>query len=180
MVTHLVPNRKFEKYVRLFTGMILILVVIKPVMGLLTSENGLEGKLAALLEGTEGFLVEESYGGMDWKSYESESMEKLCIKQVETFVTSLAEQYGLQVQSVSVKAQNKDQVYQPSLIEIRLTGPEEEKEPDEIRIADIVAGVRENSGEEDGSEQPSVETQLKRALAKYYEIEEEQVQIIES
>lgn len=180
VVTHLVPNRKFEKYVRLFTGMILILVVIKPVMGLLSSEHGLERKLAALLDGTEGFLVEESYRGKDWESYESESMEKLCIRQVESFVTSLAEQYGLQVQSVSVKAKNKDYMYQPSIIKIQLIGPEEEKEPDEIRIADIVAGIRENSGEDGASEQPSVEVQLKRALAKYYEIEEEQVQIIES
>lgn len=180
VVTHLVPNRKFEKYVRLFTGMILILVVIKPVMGLLSSEHGLEGKLEALLDGTEGFLVEESYGGMEWESYESESMEMLCIKQVETFVTTLAEQYGLQVQSVSVKAKSKDHVYRPSMIEIQLIGAEEEKEPDEITITDIVAGVRENSGEDGGLEQSSVEVQLKHALAKYYEIEEEQVQIIES
>ena len=49
VVTNLLPNKKYEKYVKLFTGMLLVIIVIKPITQIFSWNEIFDEKITELL-----------------------------------------------------------------------------------------------------------------------------------
>lgn len=101
MITNLLPAGKYEKYLRLFSGCILILLVIQPLTGSLR----LEEQINALFH---AFSFENDVGELTGKLGEMESrrMEVLVRQYEETAaedITRMAAMEGLEAQAVSVE-----------------------------------------------------------------------------
>lgn len=101
MITNLLPAGKYEKYLRLFSGCILILLVIQPLTGSLR----LEEQINALFH---AFSYENDVGELTGKLGEMESrrMEVLVRQYEETAaedITRMAAMEGLEAEAVSVE-----------------------------------------------------------------------------
>ena len=49
----MIPNQKYEQYVRLFTGFLLVMIVLQPILQIRSSNQFLENKLDAFLREQE-------------------------------------------------------------------------------------------------------------------------------
>ena len=59
----MIPNEKYEKYVRLFTGFLLVMIVLQPILQIRSSNLFLENKIDAFIreqEKMEQWIAEES------------------------------------------------------------------------------------------------------------------------
>lgn len=184
VVSHLLPGHKYDKYVRLFTGMLLIMIVIKPVTHLfswdsLFDKNFLDMSGAWADSGMdEGFM-------QDLEGEQTRQLQEEYERQAEQFVRQQAESFGLTVMQCAVKTVwQEDAIYISSLQleveessrsgkadsgESQTTGGEGINKPiEQISIADVVL---EERGQKDAYEQ------LRSALAQYYGMSEENIQI---
>lgn len=53
VITQMMPNRKYEQYVRLFTGFLLIILILQPVLKIGSANAFLEGKIHAFVQEQE-------------------------------------------------------------------------------------------------------------------------------
>lgn len=157
VLENLLPSRKYERYVRLFAGMILILLVIQPVLG----GMNLEERLAYAFE---SWTFQQDSSGLD-KQLEAggkqreQTMVRRYEEAVEMDIRRMAEGLGLQVADVQVKI-----------------GADEKKDTfGQVTSIRIAAG---KSGTElgDGRDQ-SPYYQLRKKLTEYYGLEDAYVEI---
>lgn len=138
----LLPSKKYEKYIRFFTGMILILLVIQPVMGGLK----LEDRLAYYFENIS-FQRESEDLKREILGIESQRLERVIEEYegaVERDVEAMAKDMGFQVERVEVSIE-KEQGAQDygTVTHIRMVlgkeegKGEEEETREKIRIGDI-------------------------------------------
>ncbi len=53
VVTQMMPNRKYEQYVKLFTGFLLIILILQPVLKIESANAFLEGKIHEFVQEQE-------------------------------------------------------------------------------------------------------------------------------
>lgn len=82
VVMQLLPSKKYEKYVRLFTGFLLLILVFRPLLKINSASSFLEHKISELIEEQE--ILEQKIGeeaaefqnesgqGSQWMSEETE------------------------------------------------------------------------------------------------------------
>lgn len=142
----MLPSKKYEKYIRFFTGMILILLVIQPVMGGLN----LEDRLAYYFENIS-FQRESEDLKREILGIESKRLERVIEEYegaVERDVKAMAEGMGFRVERVEVSIEKEQEAQDYGTVthirmvlgreEGRGEWEEEEKEIGEkIRIGDI-------------------------------------------
>lgn len=173
VVSNLIPGKKYEKYIRLFTGMLLILVVARPAIQLIAKGSPL--KEGSILEFFEGEALEGSNMQMD--GLETVQEEKLLTeyeKQVGQYAKAQAQQMGMQSKRVQVSVQKKGQEIVPVSIVMEVSVQEEEQKEEKktIDIPQITIGDREEKGEADIKK-----AALQEALSQYYGIKKEQIEI---
>ncbi len=170
VVTHLLPNKKYEKYLRLFTGMLLVMVVIKPVTQVFSWDKLFDRNFLEIL-GDSGELgwEEETMAG-ELKDMQEEQLMKEYERQVCSYVEAEAAALGIQVSNVRVQTAWQEDVLVPVYISMKAALKENQKRLEEITIADII--IEEKKGES-----TKEFAQLQKILAQYYGIEESQVQI---
>lgn len=129
-VTHLMPNNKYVRYVRIFSGMLMVVIVIRPVMGIFSSELSFDKTFEKMLNNSESVWEGEKQQEqkMQLDGIREESFLKEYEKQVEQFVKAEARGLGLQVTECSVWLTQRDYEIIPEKVEVRVRKTEEEQE----------------------------------------------------
>ncbi len=75
VVMQMLPNEKYERYVKLFTGFLLIIFILQPVLKIGSVDSYLADKIAGFVQEQE--LLEENIGEMgELFEQESEKMQE--------------------------------------------------------------------------------------------------------
>ena len=72
VITQMMPNRKYEQYVRLFTGFLLIILILQPVLKIGSANTFLEGKIDAFVQEQEEL---EAQIGVQSEAFQKKSEE---------------------------------------------------------------------------------------------------------
>lgn len=193
VVTGLLPDRKYEKYLRLFAGMVLILLVMKPFTGGLRLDERLayyfeaisfqkeagelSGRLSEMEENRLNTMITgyEEAVAMDLKTM-AEGEGFTCLKAQADIDRSVeADSFG-RVQHVSLRLGNGAK---------EAAGAYGDMEPvkgvEEVRIGEIGGNVEpkeEPEGEQRRrQEENSRLSGLRRRIGEYYDLEEQDIEI---
>ena len=86
----MIPNKKYEQYVRLFTGFLLMVLMLQPVLKIRSADDFLEKQITALVQEQEAVEVQikkecEQFQEESWQGEAavSESVENVTIEPVE-------------------------------------------------------------------------------------------------
>lgn len=181
VVTNLLPSKKYEKYVKLFTGMLMVIIVIKPITQVFSVDEIFDRNFLEMLGEGESFSIDDTTG-ISFENVQEEQLLEEYERQVKVFSTTQAECLGMKVVKLQSKIEEQEGVLVPKAIQMEVIIEEsdrEEQTQDEpieihaIKIADVVARERTLSGKEQTR-------QLKIILMEYYGLEEEQIQIVVS
>lgn len=201
VVENLLPNKKYEKYVKFFAGMVLILLVLKPVTGGLR----LDDKLAYSFE---AISLKKEAGELTGKvSKMEESRLKRMIsgyeKAVGTDLETMAQTAGFSCKETSAEInsdQSSDRFGHVVKVSLVLTSGKEEmqaeeaasvgskmdpvKKVEEVKNIKITGKESDQSSEikpEDGKNEEQKENSslsgLRRRIAEYYGLEEQDIEI---
>ena len=72
VVTQMMPNRKYEQYVRLFTGFLLIILILQPVLKIGSANTFLEDKIHTFVQEQEEL---EAQIGVQSEAFQKKSEE---------------------------------------------------------------------------------------------------------
>lgn len=160
-VLHLLPKSSYQKYVRFFGGLLLVILLITPIFDFFSNEGVLLDKISYLSFWQEMDTMQLDVAGMEGaqkKAYMSEYESA-----IENDVALMAEENELYVNQVSVSL-NEDY----TIGEIRLSVSLES--PGGIYLEKITQN-------DNSQEYPKV-MKLKNKMIEFYQIESEQVQIV--
>ena len=161
VVLHLLPKENYQKYVRFFSGILLTILVVSPVLSLIGQEEEICQKISQA----------EFFQGMDNLRLDTEHLEyrqkELYLKEYERAlgmdVSRMAKEKSLVPQQVDVSLSDD---YQVESIALTITFGEDEG------IFVPKASFADNS-----QEYPDV-YELKQELMEFYQLKEEQISIV--
>lgn len=193
VVINLLPNKKYEKYIRLFAGMVLILLVLKPITGGLRLEDTLARYFEEISLQKEAGELTGKFSAMDEKRLEA--MISGYENAVAVDLKSMAETAGFVCKEVTAKI-DKDQnspsfgkVMSVSLIltpketaEETKSGISVENEAEPVKKVPDVDGVKigetkPQKTEKGRQEENSQLSGLRRRIIEYYDLEEQEIEI---
>ncbi|QRV20084.1 stage III sporulation protein AF [Lacrimispora saccharolytica] len=201
VVGNLLPDKKYEKYIKLFAGMVLILLVLKPVTGGLRLDDTLAYYFEAISLKKEAGELTGKLSDMEGKRLET--MIARYEEAVETDLKSMAETDGFGCRGSTAEI-DQDQRSSTFGHVVRVTlvlvpgGPAEEakdiavsgskadpvkKVPDveEVKITGSEPEKRDMKEQEDvrrlKQEENSRLSGLRRRIAEYYDLEEQDIEI---
>lgn len=194
VVINLLPDKKYEKYIRLFAGMILILLVLKPITGGLRLDDALAryfeeislkkeaGELTGKFSQVEGKRLEAMISGYE--------------EAVETDLRSMADTAGFQCTETEAQI-DKDESSSTfgHVISVYLVlknkgegseGAEQKEsgttEPEQVKKVRKIEPVRigetkADQGEYQRQKENSQLSGLRRRIMEYYDLEEQEIEI---
>lgn len=160
MIHHLLPKDNYQKYVRFFSGMLLVILVVSPILSLFGKESVLLDRI-----NRTSFFQE-----MDNLKLDTEYLER---EQKEIYIRQYENAIGMDISRMAEEKQlNANQV------EVRLS---EEYQVDSIAMqvnADAENGIAVESISlmDSGREYPAI-FELKQELMEFYQIDEDQIDI---
>ena len=134
LICNLLPSGKYEKYVRLFGGMVLILVVIQP----FTSSLQLDEKIAYYFE---TFSFQEEMSGL------KEELGEMDRQRVET----ITKEYE-QAAASDVERMAKEAGFSPVSVEVDIDSDQESETFGMVVQVSLVVEGENGTGEDDGEE----------------------------
>ena len=159
-VLHLMPKKSYRKYIRFFTGLLLVILVLTPVFSLLRDEDNLYGKIeqTGFFQKMENLKLDTARLEASQKEiYQKEYERTICMD-----LAQMAERQELRAGKIEVSL-TEDCLVEHIYLEVEL--PEEEKEYSQKAVFSK------------GEEYPSV-YELRKELENFYQIEEEQTEIV--
>ena len=193
VVINLLPDKKYEKYIRLFAGMVLILLVLKPITGGLRLDDALAHYFEEISLKKEAGELTGKISAMDEKRLET--MISGYEDAVAVDLKSMAETAGFDCRQAAAQI-DKDQnsptfgrVMSVSLILTPREAGEEtkggvsiEKEAEPIKKVEEVEGVKigetkSKKSENRRQEENSQLSGLRRRIIEYYDLEEQEIEI---
>lgn len=165
MIMNLIPDKKYERYLRLFAGMVLILLVFGPFSDL----TGLEARLAGVFEKIT-FQNDVNLLKKDLTAADEDRLKRLLTgyeEMVETDLRIMAE--GFQIQCLDVSAVFDDE-----------TGSEQFGNLKEVHMAaGLFSGPSEDSetNQERRLEANREISRLRKKIGEYYGLEEGKITI---
>ncbi|WP_394525366.1 stage III sporulation protein AF [Lacrimispora sp. JR3] len=183
VVTNLLPNKKYEKYIRFFAGMVLILLVLKPITGGLRLDDTLAYYFEAIsLKKEAGELTGEI------SKMEGQRLNKM-ITQYETAISedlkSMAESSGFFCRESKAEI-NQDQESSRfgHVVGVFLVLTPEKEETKEQTVSEVkeiapikITPPRPDNGNQKRQEENSRLSGLRRKIAEYYDLEEQEIEI---
>lgn len=158
-VLHLLPKESYRKYVRFFTGLLLVILVLTPVISLFREEDVLYEKIAQA-----GFWQETENRKLDTE-YLADSQRAVYQKEYEKAIgmdiSQMAESQELETKQVEVELDPDYQVKQIFL---------------KVAIAKNQETGMEKAFFDGGEDYPSVH-RLKKSLIEFYGITESQIAV---
>lgn len=159
VVLHLLPRKSYQKYVRFFSGILLTILVVSPVLELLGDEEMLRQKISQ----------EEFFQGMDNIKLDTEHLE---VTQKEHYLREYERALGMDVSRMA-----EEKLLVPKKVEVRLTENYEVSTIDmEVALQEEGALVQKASYGEDDAQYPQV-YELRQNLMEFYRLEESQIHI---
>ena len=157
VVLHLLPKENYQKYVRFFSGMLLTILVISPILSLMGNEEVIREKInqAEFFQGLDNLKLDTAHLEDKQKKLYREEYERA----LGMDVSRMAEDKQLLPRQVKVQLSEE---YQVEFIEIIVSLGE-----DEIFLTDFA---------ENGKEAQKV-NELKKELMEFYRLAEGQVSI---
>ena len=157
VVLHLLPKENYQKYVRFFSGMLLTILVISPILSLMGNEEVIREKInqAEFFQGLDNLKLDTAHLEDKQKKLYREEYERA----LGMDVSRMAEDKQLLPRQVKVQLSEE---YQVEFIEIIVSLGE-----DEIFLTDFA---------ENGKEDQKV-NELKKELMEFYRLAEGQVSI---
>lgn len=158
----ILPDNRYKKYVQLFTGLVLVLLVISPIVRL----AGKEENMASLFsQYAEDILQGDFYGEV------SEEQTSLF---VEAEIKQMMEECGYETVSCRLSFDTQGQICRIG-ITLRKSG---DGSIQMVAPIELDAVSLENEGEETaGSEQEQILSVLTELLAQQYELEKKQIDV---
>ncbi len=160
VILHLLPKKNYQKYVRFFSGMLLTILVVSPLLSLMGNEEALKEKISQA-----GFFQELDNLKMDTEHLENTQKERYLReyeKALEMDVSRMAEQKQMKVSQARV---HLSQEYQVESID--LTAVLEEEEGIFVQKASLSERIQEY---------PRVQ-ELKQELMEFYQLDEAEISI---
>lgn len=159
-VLHLLPKESYQKYVKFFTGMLLVILVVTPVFSLMRNKENLYSRIEQA-----GFFQELENLKRDTAYLES-SQQQIYRSEYEKAISMDVEQIA------------KRQELEIKKIEVHLTeGCQVERIQLEVFFSEGEKAKQEKALYEGGAEYPSV-YELQKELKEFYQIDEEQIEIV--
>ncbi len=201
VVGNLLPNKKYEKYIKLFAGMVLILLVLKPITGGLRLDDTLAYYFESISLKKEAGELTGKLSAMEGKRLES--MIARYEEAVGTDLKSMAETDGFYCRESRAEI-NQDQgsstfghVVRVTMVlapgrtgeegtDIAVSGNgslpvKKVQEVEEVKIAGSEPEKSDDKGLEDVRKQKQEENSrlsgLRRRIAEYYDLEEQDIEI---
>lgn len=193
VVINLLPDKKYEKYIRLFAGMVLSLLVLKPITGGLRLDDALARYFEEISLQKEAGELTGKISDMDEKRLET--MISGYEDAVAVDLKSMAETAGFDCKEAAARI-DKDQnsptfgrVMSVSLIltpketsEETKSGVSVENEAEPIKRVQDVEGVKigetkPQKREDRRQEENSQLSGLRRRIIEYYDLEEQEIEI---
>ncbi len=157
---HLLPRKNYQKYVRFFSGILLTILVVSPVLELLGDEEALRQKISQ----------EEFFQGMDNIKLDTEHLE---MTQKELYIREYERALGMDVGRM---AEEKQLV--PEKVEVKLTEGYEVSSIDmTVTFQDEAATVQKASYAGDSAQYPQI-YELRQDLMEFYRLKDEQIRIV--
>ena len=151
MIGHMIPDKKYEKYLRLFTGMVFLLLLISPLADLWGLEYQVTEAFARLTFQNEATTLKREIEAVDEKRFQIvlEKYEEV----IKAEIGQIAADLGMVCQQVKVRLESDDT--------IDTFG--------RIRQIEILLLNGENAGEKEGK--------LRTRIGEYYGVEEGNIDI---
>lgn len=159
-ILHLLPKESYQKYVRFFTGLLLMLLVAAPILSLFGKEDVLMEKIsqAEFLQEMDNMKMDTAY----MEDIQKETYKKEYEKAIGMDISRMAENAALQMNQVEVSLSEEYQVEQISM---------------EVCFSeDKGLHISKASFSDNSREYPQV-YELKQELMEYYGLEESQITI---
>ncbi|WP_333649060.1 stage III sporulation protein AF [Lacrimispora sp.] len=186
VASNLLPNKKYEKYIRFFAGMVLILLVLKPVTGGLRLENTMAYYFESISIKKEAGELKGEISKMEDKRLKS--LISGYEEAVETDLAVMAETAGFGWKEIKAEI-DRDQesstfchVLRVSMV---LTVKEEQGETGGVVPVEKIENVEEvkiteketKRSEERRQEENLQLSGLRRRIGEYYDLEEQDIEI---
>ena len=150
MVMNLLPDPKYEKYLRLFAGTVLILLVFGPIARITGVETAMAGIFEKITFENDVRTLKEELGAADERRIAG--FYEQYRKAVESDLRSLAESDGVECVSVSVQVADTGNV---SHVKMVIQGGQNQS-------GAVIASVRRKIGAYYGVEEQDIEVDVKR------------------
>lgn len=171
-IMNALPDNHFKKYVRLFTGMILVVVLISPISRLLQIEKDLDFSFITKSYELELEEVQKQIGNVE--NMQSEQLLSGYEETIKTKVDEIVREEGMNLSSIEIIL-NKDaesaEFGEMQKMELRISLTEEDEEKiliDKIRISEG----------KNGEEATLESINIKNKIMEYYGIAPENINII--
>ncbi len=160
-VLHLLPKSSYQKYVRFFGGLLLVVLLLTPLLTLLRRQDTLLSRVSYESFRQQLDTIQLDTQGLERK--QKEAYQKEYGKAIGNDIVLMAEEQELTVEHVQVEL-TEDYEIGTVVMDVRLAGREEG-----ISVEKII--LKDNS-----QDYPAV-VKFKEKLTDFYKIEEDQIQI---
>lgn len=176
VMMNLLPNKKYEKYIKLFAGMVLLLLVMKPVTGGLHIEDRIASYFENISFKKETDILRQEFSGIEDKRLEK--MIESCEEAIEMDIERMAENEGFYKKYIDVeieKEQDADDFGAVKYISMQVSLKQENNV---AAVVPVEIGKSENKKTyEEKQNESSKLNELRRKIEDYYNLEAEYVQI---
>lgn len=159
-ILHLLPKESYRKYIRFFTGLLLVILVLTPIFSLLRNKEDLYEKIeqAGFFQEMENLKLDTAYLESSQQEIYREEYEKaICID-----MEQIVQRQELKAKKVEVSLTEDCQV-EHIYIEVEFLD-ENEEYPQKASFSE-------------GTEYPAV-YELQKELQDFYQVEKEQIEIV--
>lgn len=182
MLMNLLPDNKYRKYVRLFAGMLLIIIVASPIINLFSGNNILETNYLEKI-----YQQEVSSLTAELNRTESSQQQEFLQNYEETLqsrITQLAAEQNLSVLDMKIEIeenQEDDRYLYPKSIEILVSGDNQESKVKNIQVSKVDINMEmqeQEKGEESEGNLESEKENLKNAIVDFYQMDCTNINIV--
>lgn len=166
LVFQLLPNENYRKYIKLFSGILLVIIVLKP-LKIFVKDSSLEYVKAAFQQYNYGQQDIKSQVE-DFKKVQEEVSKEYISGQLKEQIQKLVEEKGYYVESAEVKMQDEEEVLCINLLKEESAG---------TGITIEAVKIRNEQGQVDEGKESEELKEIKKEIAEYYQVEESAVQI---
>lgn len=159
-ILHLLPKESYRKYIRFFTGLLLVILVLTPIFSLLRDREDLYEKIeqAGFFQEMENLKLDTAYLESSQQEIYREEYEKAICMDMEQMV----QRQELKAKKVEVSLTEDCQVEHIYI---------------EVEFLDENEGYLEKAAFSEGTEYPAV-YELQKELQDFYQVEKEQIEIV--
>lgn len=164
LMEHLLPTEKYKRYIRIFTGMLLLLCFIKPIGMLFSIDTNVNQIFSAFYRKAEIQEMEDTLKMIDNDT--QEALEQEYKEYIRQHIEELLEEKDYYLQDLEL-SETKEGELQMSLVISR----EKSKEKGKIKIETI--------GKEQEVVELPIENEIKKSIIRFYNLKEDNINIKE-